>query len=282
MIFSQLLQFNRTNRRMLLLLVSCHVVWFFLVVSLWAIGSIHLAWTPVWHVLFALLQLYAASQLILPALLMVPEQRSRVFYLFWVVLLSAAVWTASLYEAGGAFSPFWQAFRSGLLLFVATITGAALARYVKRPWEIVPICFVMTLADFLSWLKGPTAVFSDQIRDYYSHPVGPPPVVDVLLVKLAAPGIFQLSPVFGVSDWIMVVFFAVVAHRHSVNDNLFVFRGEDLARKGLLGAYLPVPVVALIIALVMAYVTKLFVPALPVVALVMLSWYLMRKLFCRS
>jgi len=264
---------------MILLLVACQFVWLFLIFGLWAVGNIVTDWHPVWPFLFLALQIYAASQLILPVLMMVPEQRSRLFYLSWAVLLSLAIWGASQIKLSCTFAPLWETFRSSLLLLAATITGAALARYVKRPWEIVPICFAMTLADFLSWLNGPTAVFSEQIINYYRHPVGEPPVVDLLLVKLASPGVAQLIPVFGVSDWIMVVFFAVVAHRHSVNDNLLIVDGNELVKRGRFGGYLPVSVLALLVALIAAHVSGAFIPALPVVALVMLLWYLGRKLF---
>ena len=148
-----------------------------------------------------------------------------------------------------------------------------MARYVKRLWEIVPVCIVMALADFASWLAGPTAGFAEQIQRYYLRPEGPPPLVDMVLVKFALPAAGGVSPVFGVSDWIMVVFFAIVARRYQVNDNLVGAPGEALARKGKIGAYLPVSVVALLIAIVIAQSTGLFVPALPLIAVVMLLWY---------
>jgi hypothetical protein len=74
----------------------------------------------------------------------------------------------------------------------------------------------------------------------------------------------------------MVVFFAIVARRHEINDNLVGSAGETLARQGRIGGYLPVSVAALFVAIVLAQTTGLFIPALPVIALVMLFWYVLR------
>jgi hypothetical protein len=164
---------------------------------------------------------------------------------------------------------------------VATVTGAALARYIHRLWEIVPICVVMTLADLASWRYGPTAAFTVQIQEYRLAPTGPPPLVDMILIKLAFPGTTTLAPLFGISDWIMVVFFAIVARRHGVNDNLLGAAGEALARQGKIGRYLPISVVALFVATILAQATGLFIPALPLIALIMLLWYAGRHLLLR-
>ena len=64
----------------------------------------------------------------------------------------------------------------------------------------------------------------------------------MILIKLALSGQAALAPVFGFSDWIMVVFFAQVAHHHGVNDNLLGPAGESLARLGRIGHYLPASV----------------------------------------
>jgi hypothetical protein len=192
------------------------------------------------------------------------------------------VWSVNQLNPIGFWLPLVTILKSSLLLLVATITGAAMARYVKRLWEIIPVCIVMTLADFVSWLNGPTAGFTEQIQKYYLAPEGPPPLVDIVLIKLAFPGSLGVSPIFGISDWIMVVFFAIVASRHHVNDNLIGASGVTLAQKGKIGRYLPVPVVALFLAIFLAQTTGFFVPALPVIAMVMLLWYGGRYLFVKS
>ncbi len=274
--------FSKLNRRMIFLLIACHLLWSCAVLGLWSIGRLiepALFW---WSAVFIALQLYAAAQLLLPALLLHPEDRNRSFYLFWGITLSLSIWLINQLAPIGVWLPLLSVIKSGLLLLVATITGAAMARYVHRLWEIVPVCIVMTLADFASWLYGPTAGFTQQIQQYYLAPEGPPPLIDMVLVKLAFPGSVGLAPVFGISDWIMVVFFAIVANRYEVNDNLVGPAGEILARQGRIGCYLPVSVVALFIAIVLAQTTGLFIPALPLIALIMLLWYAGRYLLRKT
>lgn len=274
--------FSKSNRRLLLLLVASHLLWSCAVFGLWSAGQLVEEVDPWMSAGFVALQVYAAVQVLLPALLLHPEERSRGFYLFWGMCLTLGVWLLSRPVPSGFWQPLLAALNSGLLLLVATVTGAALARYVHRLWEIVPICLVMTLADFASWLNGPTAGFKRQIEQYYQEPAGPPPLIDMVLVKLVFPGPGGLAPVFGVSDWIMVVFFVIVARRQGVNDNLLGACGETLARQGRFGRYLPVSVTALFAATVLAQATGLFIPALPLIALVMLLWYAARYLLlCR-
>lgn len=278
MSFHPFTTFSSSNRRLILLLVASHLVWSGAVIGLWSVGRLFDSGPPWWSAVFIALQLYAAAQLLLPALLMHPEERSRGFYLFWGGVLALCVWLLNQLTPEGHWLPLLAVLRSALLLLVATLTGAALARYVQRLWEIIPICLVMTLADFASWLYGPTAGFARIIEQYYRAPEGPPPLIDMVLIKLAFPGAVGLAPVFGISDWIMVVFFAIVARRHGVNDNLVGLSGEVLARQGRIGRYLPISVAALFIATVLAQVSGFFIPALPVIALLMLLWYAGRYL----
>jgi hypothetical protein len=136
----------------------------------------------------------------------------------------------------------------------------------------------MTMADVTSGLNGPTATFTEQIRSYYLKPEGPPPLVDMILVKGALPGAAMPAPLFGIADWIMAAFFALVARHHGVDDNLLRDSGEETARRGRIGGYLPVSVAALAGAVLLAQVTGLFLPALPLMAVTMLCWYGARHL----
>jgi hypothetical protein len=273
--------FSKLNRRLIFLMISSHLLWSCAVFGLWALGRLIEPASPVWSGGFVALQLYAAAQLLLPALLLHPEKRNRGFYLFWGGLLLLMIWLLNQLTPAEGWQPLLVVVKSGLLLLVATVTGAAMARYVHRLWELVPVCIVMTLADFISWLAGPTAGFVRELNAYYRFPIGPPPLIDMILVKLAFPGSFGLAPVFGLSDWIMVVFFALVANRYGVNDNLVGPAGEKLARRGQLGRYLPVSVVALFVAVTLAQTTGFFIPALPMIALIMLLWYSVRHLLLR-
>lgn len=273
--------FSKANRQQISLLIAGHLLWSIALFALGVSGRLIESSRPWWFGAFIALQLYAAAQLLLPALRLHPETRSRGFYLFWGVTLALCIWLINQLSAGGEWQQLLTALKSGLLLLVATVTAGALARYVHRLWEIVPICIVMTLADFASWRYGPTATFTEQIEQYRLTPEGPPPLVDMILIKLALPGAPGLAPLFGISDWIMVVFFAIVARRFGVNDNLLGASGEALARPGQIGLYLPVSIVALFIATILAQATGLFIPALPLIALIMLLWYAARYLLLR-
>ena len=268
--------FSKLNLRMIFLLIACHLLWSCAVFGLWAFGSLFEGAGPWLAVGFIAFQLYAAAQLLLPALLLHPEERSRGFYLFWGVVLVLCVWGINQLPPAGSWQLLLATVKSGLLLLVATVVGAAMGRYVNRLWELIPVCIVMTLADFASWFHGPTEGFVREIKAYSLSPEGPPPLIDMILVKLVFPGPVGLVPVFGASDWIMVVFFAIVARRYEINDNLVGPLGEVLAKQGRIGCYLPVSVVALFVALVLAQTTGLFIPALPMVALLMLLWYAAR------
>jgi hypothetical protein len=273
--------FSKKNQRLILLLVASHLLWSGGVLALGIYGRTFAMPAPWKSALFMALQLFAAAQLLLPALLLHPEERNRRFYLFWGLTLALTVWLLNLLPAAGNWLHPLAALKSGILLLTATVTGAALARHVHRLWEIAPICIVMTLADFVSWLNGPTATFTQQIRSYYLKPEGPPPLVDMILIKVALPGADALAPLFGIADWIMVAFFAFVARHHGVNDNLLGASGESLARQWKVGRYLPVSVAALLAVVILAQATSLFLPALPLMALIMLLWYAGRHLLLR-
>jgi fatty acid desaturase len=79
----------------------------------------------------------------------------------------------------------------------------------------------------------------------------------------------------------MVAFFVFVAGRFGINDNLFGPSGKELAQQRRIGRYLPVPVIALFAAIMLAQSTGLFIPALPLIALIVLLWYGVRYLLLR-
>ena len=265
--------FSKSNRRVILWLIFGHLLWSCTAFGLWRGGQQIETAFPWWSGSFVALQLFAAAQLLLPALLLHPEERKRSFYLFWGLTLILSIWLINQLTPAPGGQPLLTLIKSALLLLVATLTGAALARYVQRLWEIIPVCIVMSLADLSSWLYGPTAGFSREIQQYYLAPEGPAPLIDMFLVKLAFPGPAGLAPVFGISDWIMVVFFAIVSRRYAINDNLIGRSGKTLAQRGRIGRYLPVSVAALFVAIVLAQTTGLFIPVLPLMALTMCLWY---------
>lgn len=271
--------FSKPNRRLILLLAAGHFLWSCALFGLGSTGQLIETASPGWTVGLVALQLFAAAQMFLPALRLHPEERTRGFYLCWGATLLLLIWSAHQITPVGGWQPFLNAIKSGLLLLIGALVGTVLARYVRRLWELVPICVAMTLTDLASWNYGPTADFSRQIRQYYTAPEGSPPLIDMVLIKFALPGAADLAPVFGLSDWIMVVFFAVVAKRHGVNDNLL---GMFSQRPNQRRCYLPISVAALFAAILLAQATGLFIPALPVIALTMPVWYAARYLQLRS
>jgi len=272
--------FSKSNQRQILLLIIGYCCWSFAIFGLSLTGSRVVEYSLWWSTAFMILQLYAAVQLLLPALLLQEEKRSRSFYLFWGGTLLLCIWLINQLPSSTLQQPL-VAIKSGLLMLIATLIGTALARYVHRLWEIIPIGIAMALADLASWMFGPTANFTKELQQYYQDPVGPPPFIDMVLIKLAAPGSGNLVPVFGISEWIMVVFFIVVASRFGINDNLIGASGESLARRRKLGRYLPVSVVALFFALSLAQISGIFIPALPLIALIMFLWYAIRRIWLR-
>jgi len=278
MMLRRLVSLSITNRRLLLLLIGAWLLWSGAVAGLWLVSHQLAPQSFWWSAGFIFIQLYLAVQMLLPALLLEPEQRTRGFYLFWLTALILLMWVVHQLPAAGFWSPLLTAVKSGLLLFTGTLIGVALARYVKRLWEVLPLCLVMMLADFSSWAVGPTAKFAREIEAYYLDPVGPPPLIDMVLVKFSYLGSPGLVPLFGVSDWIMVVFFAAVARRYQINDNLVGPPPSGHYPDRLCGRYLPVSAVALFLAIMLAHASGSFIPVLPLIALVVVVFYLLRTL----
>ncbi|PLX92141.1 MAG: hypothetical protein C0621_10335 [Desulfuromonas sp.] len=247
------------NRQLLRQLVFRHTLWSFILFLL--ASGCRLIPLPAWsgHLAVAL-QLVAIAQLLPPLLQLMDEPRRRSFYLAWGVLLLTGLYLLFQLVRTSALLPL-MALQSGALLFCGALVGATLARYTRRLRDLVPVAAVIAATDLLSWLAGPTAGMIPIIDSYYRAPSGPPPLIDLLLVKFALPSPLGLAPLFGISDWIMVVFFAVVAKRHGLDDNLFPRRTP---------LYLPLPVFALTAALFAAQTSGLFLPALPIVALIVL------------
>ena len=273
----QLFIFSAHNKRLLLITAGVCCLWSGVPAGLWFAAERFSLTSIWWPAMFVFAQLYLAAQTIVPALLLEPEHRSRGFYLFWLLALAVLVWLANRLPVVDAW-PLSGVPATGLLLFTGTLIGVALARYVKRLWEILPLCLVMMLADFSSWAVGPTAEFAREIEAYYLDPVGPPPLIDMVLVKFAYPGAPDLVPVFGVSDWIMVVFFAAVARRYRINDNLLGPPPSGHYPDRLWGRYLPISAIALFVAIMLAHASGSFIPALPLMALAVIAFYLLRTL----
>lgn len=282
MLPTHLTSFTYENRRLLKILGLCSLLWSFLVYCAWWLGRF-VSEASYWGLVWLAFQLFAAAQVLVAVQLLNPENRLRSFYWFWAFFLVAGNLCLHWFSLFWGPFPGLQALRSGMLLLTGTLVGAVLARYINRAWELVLICVVMSLADFSSWLAGPTAQFARQITAYYTAPEGPPPLIDSVLIKFAFPGHSMLIPVFGVSDWVMVTFFTCVAGRFRIKENLFGPPGyQQQTVLALLGRYLPVPVVVLFSVILAAHAADLFIPVLPVLAVAMLCWYLAVSLWRRK
>jgi len=171
---------------------------------------------------------------------------------------------------------FYMVYTANLLVF-ANLLGAWIVSPLRREAELVLVCMVMALADLFSILQGPTRRIVASVETYYRSGMdGPPPAGDFLLIKIPAPGLENLQPLFGVSDWIIVAFLSAAALRFRINDNLFgpgLFRMET---SGKMGVYFPLACAGLVGAVFAAGLLDRFIPALPVVAAVFVSGLLIR------
>ena len=278
MLPTHLMSFPPQNRKLLKALVGISLGWSLLALLLFW-GGRYFPPSPYLDALWMAIQLFTAAQLLIPVQFLKPEPRQRLFYWFWLLIL--IIVNALLYFIFpvAATIPAVNAVKSGVLLLSGTLVGAVLARYIDRLRDALLVCVAMSVADFSSWLVGPTAQFSQQIAAYYQTPEGPAPMIDMVLIKLAFPGGGALMPVVGVSDWVMVTFFTCVASQFQVKENLFGGAVRlQLSADSLWGRYLPVPVVVLFAILLLAQSSHLFIPVLPLLAVAMIGWYLVNNL----
>jgi hypothetical protein len=174
-------------------------------------------------------------------------------------------------------SPLYYMLYTANLFFLANLVGVWIIRPLKREAELIMICLVMALADLFSIIRGPTRHVVESIQTYYQSDMeGPPPISDFLLIKMPVVGLDHLNPLFGVSDWIIIVFLSAAAAHFHINDNM---AGKSIftmvsGRKPVF--YFPVAVGGLLAALFAASILNLFIPALPLVALSFTAFLLLR------
>ena len=221
-----------------------------------------------------LLQIILAYQMLVkkPLTLLQPgEKLSRRTLLLCVCLL--IVLFALRFQPLPAVLSFWRdACTSATLLLLGTALGAWLIKGLQRPTELVPVCLVMACTDLLSVFAGPTGRLMQDVSDFYrTGASGSPPLGDFFLVKFALPGGFHLTPVFGISDWIMVAFLSAAAQRFDLKDNLLPSRSVPI----------PLALAGLLLAASLARAFGWLLPALPLVALVFLTGISLRQSLLR-
>jgi hypothetical protein len=155
------------------------------------------------------------------------------------------------------------------------LIGTWIVTPLNRPAELVSVCVVMSLADILSLLAGPTKYIKGVIETFYDSGMqGTAPIADILVLKFAVPGLKNPVPVFGVADWIIVAFLAASVARFEMDDNMVGISLSEMIKKKRLAFYVPVSAFGLMVALLFAQVFDIFLPALPVIAVVFLIYLL--------
>jgi len=203
------------------------------------------------------------------------KPRMRWFFMLAVLIVSGLMYMAAVRWEINA-PVFYMVYTANLIVF-ANLLGAWLIKALNRAAELILVCVVMGLADLFSIIGGPTRHVVEAITTYYEAGMtGPPPFVDFLLIKIPVPGVDHLQPVFGVSDWIIVVFLSAATVLFKINDNLAgrgLSRMEEVRRPSL---YFPVAAGGLAAAIFTADLLHRFIPALPVIAGLFIGFLLIR------
>ncbi|MGD8541059.1 MAG: hypothetical protein PVI39_02120 [Desulfobacteraceae bacterium] len=201
--------------------------------------------------------------------------RRRVALIVGSIGLGLIFWLAE--RLGGGIHPLLAPLGSANLVVFACLVGTWLPAGLQRPAELVPVGVLMALVDGASVLAGPTRRIAESIETYYKGGMtGPLPAGDALLVKSAFWGSENLLPVFGVSDWIMVVFLTGAALKFDLTDNLAPTPLGAMVRRGRTALFFPVAAAGLTLAVWGAQFSGRPLPALPLVALAHLGWCLRR------
>ena len=194
-------------------------------------------------------------------------------------LLFSLLLTVFLYAVGQRLEigrPALFIINTANLFVLANLVGALLVKALRRPAELVILCVVVALADLFSILSGPTRAIVKSVKTYYEGGMkGPAPAGDFLLIKFPVAGFGTLHPVFGVSDWIIIVFLSAAALKFGINDNLAGKGLSAMDRAGRVSFYFPVAGFGLLLAMAAANLLDLFIPVLPLIAVVYIVYLLL-------
>ena len=183
----------------------------------------------------------------------------------WGCFLLVGALFACLYSVvylGGGSSMTIDMVWSANLLFGATLLGGVLSSAVKRVGELVPVCLTAAVADAMSVTIGPTRSMAEDLVAYYHKGMeGPPPLVDLIVVKTVMPGSAGSFPLFGVTDWVLVVLLSAALLRMKKTDNIF-----PGAMNRRIRLYVPISALGLYCAVVLAQLAGVFMPAMVFIA----------------
>jgi hypothetical protein len=90
------------------------------------------------------------------------------------------------------------------------------------------------------------------------------------------PGVDHLVPVFGVADVVILAFLVAAAHKFRLDDNLLGRPLAEVQGRRRLARWFPAAGAGLFLALLAAHSFNLFIPALPVMAVLFLGYTLPR------
>jgi hypothetical protein len=182
-----------------------------------------------------------------------------------------------LMQDGSRQGGWLQSLTTANLIVLACVTATWMTHPLTRPSELVPVCGVVALADLFSVFAGPTRHIIETLTTYYeTGMVGPPPLADFILIKISVPGFTAPVPLFGVSDWVILVFLCSALTRFGLSDSLIGSGIIGMKKNRRLSIYLPTPVIGLVMALLAAQISGMFLPALPFMVAVFMVYALIR------
>lgn len=218
--------------------------------------------------LFVGIYLLLASSLSYWVIVNVFSMNSLVLYMNGVIvvmILGALYWYATI---SAPFKIVLASLSTANLLFGSTLLGAVLSVAIKRVGELVPVCLTAAVADLTSVLKGPTKIMAADLSAYYEGGMqGTPPAIDAVLIKAGVPGHTVPVPLFGVSDWILLILLSSSLIRLQKTDNLLA---DGEMQRGYL--FFPVTTLALYIGLLTAQITHIFLPAMVFICAIFLGY----------
>ena len=223
--------------------------------------------------LFTGIYILLASSLTYQLILRLLQEKARFLYLCstWSLVLFGIhyIYTVTLPDHLTIFS----AISTANLLFFAVVLGVGLCSAIKRIGELVPVSITAAIADIVSVYKGPTEEMVEDIASYYQEGMeGSPPFIDFIVIKVGIPGITIPMPLFGVTDWILIVLFSATLKHLQKHDNLL--DGIPLCKATV---YLPITVVGLYVGLVTAAMAEAFIPAMPFIVIFFLVYLFLKE-----
>ena len=99
----------------------------------------------------------------------------------------------------------------------------------------------------------------------------------MILLKIPNTSVEFLTPVFGVSDWIFVVFLSSVMLKFQISDSTVGKDLKDVVASSGSHFYFPLVSFALLVSILTAYVLNIFIPALPVIIVIVLPWVIFKN-----